>query len=191
MGIAVVQAGFLDNLATVFQHINLAFYFQLDRAFHKTERVQVFGFGASAQCVARAADGHVHVETHVALRHVAIADANGGDDGVQFAGKGHGFFCVAHIRFGDHFDQWCASTVQVDSGHAMEVFMQGLARIFFQVRMVNAHDFFLAAFQLNLHFAGTYNRFVQLCGLVAFWQIRIKIIFPFEHAVPADVGIDG
>ena len=191
MGVAVVQTGFLDNLAAVFQHINLPFHFQLDGPFHKTEGVQVFGFGAGAQWSAGFADGHVHIETHVALGHVAIADADGGDNCMEFACKGYGFFRIGHVRFRDHFDQRCAGPVQVNPGHAVEVFMQGFPGVFFQVRMVNAHGFFLTVFQLDFYLAGTHDGLGQLGGLIAFRKIRIKIIFPFKHTVTADICVDG
>jgi hypothetical protein len=36
----------------------------------------------------------------------------------------HGFSCRAHIGFGDDFQQRCAGTVQVDTGHILEITMQ-------------------------------------------------------------------
>ena len=159
MRVAIVETGLLHDFAAVFEHINLSFHFQRNGFFHEAERVQVFGLGTGAQFIAGLADGHVHIKTHVALGHVAIADADRGDDGVQLASECHRFFGIGHIRFRDHFDQRRAGPVQVDAGHAMEVFVQGFPCVFFQMRMVDAHVFLFAAFQLNFHHAGTDNGF--------------------------------
>ena len=36
-----------------------------------------------------------------------------------------------------------------------------------------------------------HDRVMQLGGLIAFWRIRVKIVFTVEHAFQADFGING
>ena len=105
---------------------------------------------------------------------------------MQLAGKGHGFFRIAHVRFGDDLDQRRAGPVQVDAGHGPsgfvgERFMQRFAGVFLQVGVVNAHALASTVLQLQLDHAGADDGLGQLGGLIALGQIRIKIIFPFEH----------
>lgn len=87
---------------------------------------------------------------------------------MQLFGKGYRFFGVTHIGFCNNLNQRCAGTVQVDTGHAVIIFMQALAGIFFQMSVMNANGFSGAVFQGDLNVTRTDNGLLQLSGLVAF-----------------------
>jgi hypothetical protein len=52
---------------------------------------------------------------------------------VQGLGVGHGLGGRAHVGLGDDLEQRRAGAVEVDAGHAVEVFVQALAGVFLQV----------------------------------------------------------
>ena len=189
VGLAVIEPRFLNDFAAVLEHVDLPRHFQGDGFFHEAERVQVLGFGTRAERLAGAAHGNIDVETHVALGHVTVADAQRRDDGVQLAGERHRVLGAAHVRLRDNFDQRRAGAVKVDAGLTMKVLVQRLTGVFFQVRVVNTHHLFVPALELNFHFTGADDGLRQLRGLVALGQVRIKIIFPFEHRAAGDVRV--
>ena len=189
VGLAVIEPRFLNDFAAVLEHVDLPRHFQGDGFFHEAERVQVLGFGAGTERLAGAAHGNVDVETHVALGHVTVADAQRRDDGMQLAGERHRLLGAAHVRFRHDFDQRRAGAVKVDTGLTMKVLVQRLTGVFFQVGVVNTHQLLVTAFQLNFHFAGADDGLRQLRGLVALGQVRIKIILPFEHRAAGDVRV--
>ena len=100
---------------------------------------------------------------------------------MEFLGKGDGLIGIGHVGFSDHLNQRRAGSVQVDASHAMEILMERFAGILFQVGMVNAHPLGVAIGQVDIHIAGTDNRALQLCCLVALGQVRIEIVLPFKH----------
>ena len=58
--------------------------------------------------------------------------------------------------------------------------MGGFAGVFFQMGMMNTDFLFLQIFfgaEGNFNAPGAVNRFIKLCDLVAFGQIRVKIMF--------------
>ncbi len=188
--VAVIQAGFLHDAAAVFQNVHLPLNFVGNGLLHEPERVQVLGFGTCAQSVGPLRfQRNIHVETHGALGHVAVADAQGCHDAVQLLREGDGFFRVVHIRFGDHLNERCAGPVEIHAGHAVEILMQGFAGILFQVGVVNANALGLTVRQINVHEAGADNRALQLSGLIAFGQIRVEVVFPLEHGAALDLRI--
>ncbi len=56
--------------------------------------------------------------------------------------------------------------------------------------MVDTHALGPTAFQLQVDVARADDGFGQLGGLVAFGQVRIEVVFPFEYGALADFGID-
>ena len=108
---------------------------------------------------------------------------------MQLFGEGDGFFCVVHIRFGDHFNQRCAGPVEINASHAKEILVQGLAGIFFKVSVMNAHSLGLAVLQINVDIARADNRAFQLGGLVALGQIRVEVVLPLEYRTTLDLGV--
>ena len=144
----IIQAGLLNDTAAVFNQVDLPFNFVVDGFFNKTERVDVLDFSPGTELgLAFFAHGYVGITTHGTLRHVAIRNTQVEDDGVQFFQIGNSLFGVAQIWLGDDLEQWCASTVQVDTGHVLEIFVERLSGIFFDMRTRDADDFFTTVFQ--------------------------------------------
>ena len=85
----------------------------------------------------------------------------------QMVWRGHGFLRRAHVRFGHDFEQRRTGTVQIDAGQSMEIFMQRLAGVLFQMRARDADDLFLSI-DLDLERALLHHRQLVLRNLVAF-----------------------
>ncbi len=86
---------------------------------------------------------------------------------------------AAHVRLGDDLQQRRAGAVQVDAGHALIVFMQRLAGIFFQMgaRQLYGFQFRLAVLlEHERQCAALHYRTFELADLVALRQVRIEII---------------
>ena len=81
--VGIVQSGFLDDRAAVFQDVDLPFDLVPDGLFHETERVDVFQFcpGAQFRC-AQGADGDIGVATERSFLHVPVGYAEIADQGV-------------------------------------------------------------------------------------------------------------
>ncbi len=58
---------------------------------------------------------------------------------MQRLGVGYRLGGRAHFRFRHNFQKRRARTIEVNTGLAMKVFMQGLARVFFQMRAREVH----------------------------------------------------
>jgi hypothetical protein len=82
---------------------------------------------------------HVGVATEAAFLHVAVANAYPLHQGVQRLGVGHGFRARTHVGLGDDFQQRRAGAVEVDAGTAVEILVQRLAGIFFEVGAGQVH----------------------------------------------------
>src|SRR5690554_2202983 len=77
VAIAVIKTGLLNNTTAIFQNIHLPLYFMGNGLLHKTERVQVLGFCASAQLIrAFRFERDVHIETQGALTHITVTNAD-------------------------------------------------------------------------------------------------------------------
>ena len=66
--------------------------------------------------------------------------------------------------------------------------MHGFARIFFHVRAGYVDGFHIVA-NYDFQFAVFDNRQIQLADLIAFWQIRIEVVFAVEHVFLIDFRI--
>ena len=105
-------------------------------------------------------------------------------------GVGDGFLGAAHVRLGNDLQQRGAGAVEVDAAHAMEVFVQALAGIFFQVRAGNTDAFDRAIFQGDVQVALADDGMIHLAGLVALGQVRVEVILARENVGHADLGVD-
>jgi len=94
---------------------------------------------------------------------------------VQRARVGDGLGARTHLRLGDDLQQRRAGAVEVDPGHAVEVLVQRLAGVLFEVgageidgslRIAN-HDFQRAALDDGLG---------QLADLVALGQVGVEVV---------------
>ena len=94
--------------------------------------------------------------THQRMQRLRIRDRFGG---------------AAHVRLGDDFQQRRAGAVQVDAGHAREVFVQRLAGVFFEVRARQV-DVFSYASLPAFSLAGTWIVDVPPCTTgISYWLI--------------------
>ena len=163
----------LDHLAAVFDQLDLATHFAVDRLLDEAERVDVLDLAAGAELdLALGADRHVAVATQRAFGHVAVADAQVAHQRVDGLDVGHGFLGTAHVRLGHDLQQRRAGTVQVDAGGAREFFVQAFAGVFFKVRTGDADTLDCAVFQGNVQVALADNRQFHLADLVALGQVR-------------------
>ena len=69
--------------------------------------------------------------------------------------------------------------------------MQGLAGVFLQVGVVDAHLAGLAIFQLDVHQSRTNDGIIHLADLVTFGQVRIEVVLAVKDRTPGDLGVDG
>ena len=104
---------------------------------------------------------------------------------MQLFGVGHGLFAGAHVGLGHNFQQRRARAVQVNAGLADEVFMQGFACVFFQVRAHQADRFFLLI-QEELNRTTHHHRDLKLTDLVALGQVGVEVVFAREDAARRD-----
>jgi len=103
---------------------------------------------------------------------------------------GHGFLGAAHVWLGHDLQQRRAGAVQVDAGGTVELFMQALAGVFFQVRAGYADTLDGAVFQRDIQVAFADNRQLHLADLIALGQVRVEVVLAREHAVLADLGVN-
>ncbi len=189
--LGIIEARLLDHLVAILDQLDLALHLELDGALHEAEGVDVLDLGASAELgLAHGAHRDVDVAAHRALGHVAVADAEIGDDGVDRLEVGGRLLGTAHVRLGDDLQQRRAGTVEVDAGHAVKVLVQGLAGVLLQVGVVHPDALGLALFQGDLHFAGTDDGVVHLAGLVALGQVGVEVVLAVEHRDLGDLGVD-
>ena len=102
----------------------------------------------------------------------------------------HRFFCAAHVRLGDDFQQRCAGAVEVNAAHTLKILVQALACIFFKVRAGHANAFNGAVIQGDIQKAFAYHRVVHLTGLVTLGQVWVEVIFASEDVSHANLGIN-
>ena len=196
------HGGLLDGVA-VFDLVDLPTHFVVDGLLHELEAVQVLDLAACAQLATGLAHRHVGITPEAAFLHVAVANADPGDDFVQFFGVGHGLFAAAHVGLGHDFQQRGACAVQVnarlapaisDGRSQARVFVQRLARVFFEVGTLQAHGFangLFAHFQEERHLAALHYGDLKLADLVALGQVGVEVVFARKNAALGDVRVDG
>ena len=102
---------------------------------------------------------------------------------MKFRSVGFGLFGRMHIRLRDDFDQRRTSAVEVNQ--TVAIVMCQLTGILLHVRVMNPHTLERAVFQRCVNIASQDNRLIHLRGLVALWQVRVKIMFAIK---PANAG---
>ena len=189
--VRVVQAGFLHHLAAILDQLDLALDLVVDGLLDEAERVDVLDLGAGAELgLPLGAYRDVAVAAQRAFGHVAVADAEVADQRVNGFHIGHRLFRRADIRLGDDFQQRGAGAVEVDAAHAVEVFVQALAGVFFKVRAGDADAFDGAVFQGDVQVPFTDDGMIHLAGLVALGQVRVEVVLTCEHVGAAQFGVD-
>jgi hypothetical protein len=125
IALRVVEPRFLLDASAVFQHLDLPPRLELDRALHEAEGVQVLDLAARAELsLPGLPDRDIGVAAKRSLLHVAVADADPDDQGVQRARVGDRFLCTSQVGLGDNLQKRRAGAIEVDAGHAMQVFME-------------------------------------------------------------------
>ena len=108
---------------------------------------------------------------------------------MQGARVSHRLLRSAQVGLGDDLEQGRPSAIQVDPSHAVEILMQGLARVLLEVRPRQAHGL-LAIGQEDLQRTARDDRDLVLADLVALGQVRVEVILAREHRAPVDVRAD-
>ena len=189
--VRIVQAGFLHHLAAVFDQLDLALHFVIDGFFDEAERVDVLDLGTGAECgLADRPYRDVAVAAQRAFSHVAVADAEVTHQRVDGLHIGHGLLGAADVRFGDDLQQRGAGAVQVDAAHAVEIFVQALAGVFFQVRAGDPDALAGAVFQGDIQMPFADDGMVHLAGLVALGQVRVEVVLAGKHVAFGNLGVD-
>ena len=184
--IRIVQAGFLTNRAARLEHGDLPVNFIMQRPFHKAERVDVLKFGPGAErSFAEWPDGHIGITAERPFLHIAVADFQGPDEGVEFLQISNRFTGRTQIRFGDDFQQRRAGAIQVNPRHFVKVLVKRLSGIFFEMGPGDP-DTFTACVRRNLKAAAADNRNLVLTDLITLGQIRVEVIFPGKDRHPID-----
>jgi hypothetical protein len=132
----------------------------------------------------------VGVAAEGAFLHVAVADADPRHQGVQGLGVGHGLGGGAHVRLGDDLQQRRAGAVEVDAGHAVEVFVQRLAGVLFQVGAGDADGLGRVA-DLDVEAAALDDGQLELADLVALGQVGVEVVLAGEDVDGVELGADG
>jgi hypothetical protein len=97
----------------------------------------------------------------------------------------HGFLRAAHVGLGDDLEQRCAGAIQVDAGEPLEIFVQRLAGILFQVGTQDANGFG-APVSNDFQRAVLHDRQFVLGNLVALGQVGVEVIFSREDGTWTD-----
>ena len=103
---------------------------------------------------------------------------------------GHCFLGRADVRLGNDLQQRRAGTVEVDATHAVEVFVQALAGVLFQVRTGDADALDGAVFQGDVEEALADDGVIHLAGLIALGQVRVEVVLAREDVTFGDLGVD-
>ena len=80
---------------------------------------------------------------------------------------------------------------RVNAGHAVEVLVQGLAGVLFQVRAGNADALAAAVFQVDIEVAVMHDGQLELADLVTLGEIRVKVVLASEHRARGNAGVGG
>ncbi len=96
------------------------------------------------------------------------------------------FLGGAHVGLGNDFKQWHACPVEIDAAHVLEILVQRLARVLFEVGPRQANRF-LSALRQNSDFSPFDDRELVLADLVALGKVRIEIVLAGEDRAAIDV----
>ena len=185
--IVIPAAGFLTEHMSGIQFFGLPDHFVFHGPVGGTETVQVFDFDLGAEfLLAHGAQGDIHVAAHLALFHIAIADAAVTHDFFQAGQISIGFISTPHIRFADDFQQRHARTVIVCTGKLAE--MGQFGRVFFQMDASDADGLFrqivsgktFAAADIQMAFRA--ERHIILGDLVILGKVGIKVTLTVKFA---------
>ena len=194
-GLGVEQHGSLLNGAAFFNLGNLPLNLEVDGLLHEAEGVQVLDFTPGAELLlSNRTDRNVGVAAERSFLHVSIADADPAHQRVQRLGVGDGFGRRAHVGFRDDFEQRRSGTVEIDPRLALEVLVQRLAGVFFQVGTRQIDRFLRLVFalaKLDAELAANDYRQLELADLITLGKVGIKVILARENRLGRNFTLDG
>ncbi len=189
--VRVEQHRGLLNRTPFLDFIDLPLHFKIYRLLHEAEGIEVLDFAPCAEfLLPDRAHRHVGVTAERAFLHVAVANADPLHQCVQGLGIGNRFGGGAHVGFGNDFQERCAGAVQVDAGLALEIFMQGFAGVFFQMRARELDVFFLLANADSQSATGNDRNF-KLADLVALGQVGVEVILARKNRAWRNLPANG
>ena len=167
--------------------LNLKF----NRAFDKAEGIEILDFGTGAELgIAFASHRDIGIAAKRAFLHVAIANTEIHHHLVQLFHVGHRLLGRAQIRLGDDFQQRRPGPIEVDTRQTLEILMQRLASVFFQMSASDADHLADALIQINGQLTLLHDGQFVLADLIALGQIGIKIILAGKDRAAGDFGTD-
>ena len=189
--VRIPEQGLLHHLAAVEEQVALPPLLVLERQLHVAKRVHVLQLGAGAELVlAPGSQADVGVAAEAALLHVAVADVEVTDDGVQFFQVGGGLGGRAQVRLADDLQERRAGAVQVHVTHRFALVVHELAGVLLHVDAGDADGPALPV-HLDLHPAVLANGQLELGDLVALGQVGIKIVLAGEAVLPVQARVGG
>ena len=129
---------------------------------------------------------HVGVAAERAFLHVAVADLEVAHQRVDLLHVRDRFLRRAHVGLGDDLEQRRAGAIEVDARQAVEVLVQRLAGVLFEVRARDADRLARAVVEHDLERALLDDRLLVLADLVALRQIGIEVVLAREHRAVRD-----
>ena len=182
--VRVPEQGLLHHLAAVEEEVALPPLLVLQRQLHVAERVHVLQLGAGAELVLPLGpQADVGVAAEAALLHVAVADVEIADNGVQFPQVGGRLRGRAQVRLADDLQERRAGAVEVHVAHRFALVVHQLAGVLLHVDAGDA-DGPAAAVHLDLHPAVLADGQLELGDLVALGQVRVEIVLAGEAVFP-------
>ncbi len=157
-----------------------------DGALKKAKRVQVLDLAAGSELVAAGwTHGNVGIAAEGSFLHVAVADLDPTHQRVERLGVRHRLLSATHVGLRYDFQQWGAGPVEVDATQVVELLMQQLAGVLFQVGAGEADDLLDFAHRYRDP-AALHDRQLVLTDLVAFGEIRIEIVLARNNRTTID-----
>ena len=186
--VIIEPASFLNDTLTSIQQTGLPLDFIVNGTGDCFQRVQVLDFCTSTQFfIIWLHDGNVDIATQRTLLHLTVTNSCILQQQADFFYKCLCFFRRANIRFCYDFNQRNPATVIVCQRNSVEIIMNQLTGIFFQMNPVDS-DIFLSFFCFNFYQTINTQRTLQLRNLISLRQVRIKIVFPVKYRKFIDVA---
>ena len=91
---------------------------------------------------------------------------------------------------GDDLQQRRAGAIQVDTAHAVKVFVQRFARVLLKVSSSDSDCLYTAVAQDDVDLAPAHDGMVKLTDLVTLGQIGIKVVLAIKDGMLSNFGLD-
>ncbi len=162
------------------EFVELSLLFIVNTSFQRAEAVEVFDFDYRRFVSASVFSDNqidVRLETHVALLHIGLRNAQESDHSLQFGRQRPHFGAAVHIRLSNNLQQWRAGSVQI---HLRKISrcVKILAGVLFQMRPDYPDLFSPTGPKRYFNIAIGAERQIILAYLIILRQIRIVIALP-------------